>query len=302
MSQRKSEGFTLIELLVVIAIIAILAAILFPVFAQAREKARQTSCLSNLKQLGTGYMMYVQDYDETFPLPCQSPTRINTVYASPPYLLVGRGAGTPHGDQWYPTQGANVVYPYTKNYNIWACPSAALKEQFNPPLSVQIGFAPGQTPTQLTYNYNGLLGASSMAVINSASDVPLLWEGGRIKYNGSNINNPSVNPSAGAQYWPFPLGTCPSGNVYTGAWYDPTGGTNQVQAHPSATGGVGGGENWNFADGHAKFKHMGANSTNTDYRKDPFVYNADGSVNAAWVDGCGRLWLFRPDLNPATDL
>ena len=64
---RKRNAFTLIELLVVIAIIAILAAILFPVFAQAREKARAISCLSNMKQLGLAFMGYVQDYDETYP-------------------------------------------------------------------------------------------------------------------------------------------------------------------------------------------------------------------------------------------
>ena len=64
---QRRNAFTLIELLVVIAIIAILAAILFPVFAQAREKARAISCLSNMNQLGLSMQMYVQDYDETFP-------------------------------------------------------------------------------------------------------------------------------------------------------------------------------------------------------------------------------------------
>lgn len=68
LNKFNKRGFTLIELLVVIAIIAILAAILFPVFAQAREKARSIACLSNTKQIGTGAMMYVQDYDETFPI------------------------------------------------------------------------------------------------------------------------------------------------------------------------------------------------------------------------------------------
>ncbi len=68
-TRNRSQAFTLIELLVVIAIIAILAAILFPVFAQAREKARQTSCVSNQKQLGTAFLMYSQDFDEQFPSP-----------------------------------------------------------------------------------------------------------------------------------------------------------------------------------------------------------------------------------------
>src|SRR5690554_3954884 len=67
-THRRTGGFTLIELLVVIAIIAILAAILFPVFAQARAKARQTACMSNMKQLGTALLMYAQDYDNVMPM------------------------------------------------------------------------------------------------------------------------------------------------------------------------------------------------------------------------------------------
>jgi prepilin-type N-terminal cleavage/methylation domain-containing protein/prepilin-type processing-associated H-X9-DG protein len=99
----KNRGFTLIELLVVIAIIAILAAILFPVFAKAREKARQTSCLSNMKQLGLGLMQYVQDYDETFPF-----TRLTLA-----------------GTDWYGYQDTIVTLmdPYLKSRKIWACPS-----------------------------------------------------------------------------------------------------------------------------------------------------------------------------------
>ncbi|MGQ9731394.1 MAG: DUF1559 family PulG-like putative transporter [Candidatus Zipacnadales bacterium] len=89
------RGFTLIELLVVIAIIAILAAILFPVFARAREKARQTSCLNNLKQIGLGALMYSSDYDEILPVG----DRVNSVW-------------------WY-----DIIQPYIKNTQIYRCPS-----------------------------------------------------------------------------------------------------------------------------------------------------------------------------------
>lgn len=95
------RGFTLIELLVVVAIIAILAAILFPVFAQAREKARQAACLSNLKQLGTAAMMYMQDYDET--MVCYTvavPVPGNTL-------------------SYWP----NALDPYVKERHAWYCPS-----------------------------------------------------------------------------------------------------------------------------------------------------------------------------------
>ena len=109
-TQNGRTGFTLIELLVVIAIIAILAAILFPVFAQAREKARQTSCLSNVKQLGTGYMMYLQDYDEVFP----------------PHVTERTApAGTPDtAEARAPYSYKTKLDPYVKNNQIYKCPSA----------------------------------------------------------------------------------------------------------------------------------------------------------------------------------
>jgi prepilin-type N-terminal cleavage/methylation domain-containing protein/prepilin-type processing-associated H-X9-DG protein len=106
------RGFTLIELLVVIAIIAILAAILFPVFAQAREKARQTSCLSNGKQIGLGLAMYVQDYDETMPTGLPHTNSINGGVASSNY--------------WSREPYDSQIAPYLKNDGVFNCPSAAL--------------------------------------------------------------------------------------------------------------------------------------------------------------------------------
>lgn len=96
---RPKTGFTLIELLVVIAIIAILAAILFPVFARAREQARRTSCLSNLKQIGVAMAMYCSDYDGFLPTLAGKPS------AQPTKAVI-----------------TDVLYPYTRNQQIFRCP------------------------------------------------------------------------------------------------------------------------------------------------------------------------------------
>jgi prepilin-type N-terminal cleavage/methylation domain-containing protein/prepilin-type processing-associated H-X9-DG protein len=114
------NGFTLIELLVVIAIIAILAAILFPVFAQAREAARKASCQSNLRQLGTALSMYVQDHEGYFPLHYTLP---------PTYTSGGYWFGTLNAGVVDKTQG--MLYPYTKNHQIQLCPSFAGKFAYN---------------------------------------------------------------------------------------------------------------------------------------------------------------------------
>ncbi len=127
MNRGKRFGFTLIELLVVIAIIAILAAILFPVFAQAREKARSATCLSNMKQLGVASQMYMQDYDGAFPL------------------------------AWYqtPQYGFDVVlFPYVKSYQVYECPSNKVTPRFWPGYPKN-----GLGPIPGSYAMNGDLGA-----------------------------------------------------------------------------------------------------------------------------------------------
>ena len=128
-SQRKNHaGFTLIELLVVIAIIAILAAILFPAFARARENARRTACMSNLKQIGLGLMQYTQDYDEKMPM--QAAAQIND-YASPTAAMSWQG----------------VLQPYVKSWQLFRCPSAK-------PFTPGVGINPN---SDSSYFGNGVL-------------------------------------------------------------------------------------------------------------------------------------------------
>lgn len=116
MRTNRRAGFTLIELLVVIAIIAILAAILFPVFAQARQKARQAACLSNQKQLGTAVLMYIQDYDETFPT-------CNRAYNST-------------DEQTGEASWMRHLYTYSKNIGIFNCPSGPYYDAVNDPSNI----------------------------------------------------------------------------------------------------------------------------------------------------------------------
>ncbi|HOM83734.1 MAG TPA: DUF1559 domain-containing protein [Armatimonadota bacterium] len=126
----KGQGFTLIELLVVIAIIAILAAILFPVFARARENARKAACQSNLKQISSGLLMYVQDYDETLPIVT---TAITGGYRmSDPDVPCCSKAWFQNKSATNPAPRPSMVHngfvayrlePYVKNAQVWRCPS-----------------------------------------------------------------------------------------------------------------------------------------------------------------------------------
>jgi prepilin-type N-terminal cleavage/methylation domain-containing protein/prepilin-type processing-associated H-X9-DG protein len=146
---KRQRGFTLIELLVVIAIIAILAAILFPVFAQAREAARKTSCTSNLKQIGTSVMMYVQDYDECFPA-----HNGVTQTASPK----PDGSGNYTGFIHWPIQ----LYPYVKNMKVYTCPSDpeptfGIGSGFNKPFALSYGI------NERTYLAN-VMGSDTMSL------------------------------------------------------------------------------------------------------------------------------------------
>ncbi len=124
---RARSGFTLIELLVVIAIIAILAAILFPVFAQAREKGRQASCSSNLRQIGMAILQYVQDYDERYPMAFYGFSASQNTLAWP-----------------------ELAQPYLKNTGVLVCPSFA-----------QANGAPPGTRFPVTYGYNYYIGGNN---------------------------------------------------------------------------------------------------------------------------------------------
>ncbi|MDE2126101.1 MAG: prepilin-type N-terminal cleavage/methylation domain-containing protein [Armatimonadetes bacterium] len=220
MQRRRAHGFTLIELLVVIAIIAILAAILFPVFAQAREKARTISCLSNLREIGLGFQLYVQDYDETFP--------INLYLTNDPAT-----GGLCSASTWSETVA------YIKNGQIWNCPSDAHALNVTLAFSV-IGLPPPctSTPPVTTISYQ-----PNYAVVDDGDPNPIF---------GSEMDRP-VKRLADIQ-WPADTSviadaavTLPGGTANYGLFDSP------IQTRHTGT------VNSAYADGHAKAVHTRPN-------------------------------------------
>ncbi len=231
-----TPGFTLIELLVVIAIISILAAILFPVFAKAREKARQITCASNEKQLGLAFVQYTEDSDER--LPNGSWSRFSDP-GNPQYEGVG----------W-----AGQIYPYVKSTGIYICPDD----------STTMAVTANGTATPVSYSYNGinicrsdieLNGAPAIAGALSAFNAPastvLLYESSRVT---AVVTDPTetygpTNPS------PLMSGTGNGIENYTNG----NGGYNQYATGYLAPTGVDvparhtNGANYLLADGHVKW-------------------------------------------------
>jgi len=250
-ARRHGSGFTLIELLVVIAIIAILAAILFPVFAQAREKARQTQCLSNAKQLGLATMMYVQDYDETYP-------RLY-LYNTP----------APRAS-WATYSWQDAIAPYVKNGSItvnWASADG------NSPVTLPAGgiwLCPSQpdgnarniyggNDTIFTAEYYGQSvekgplvdqPAVSMAKLGRAADIVMISENNEINsYDG--IGTPRLS---GDSYWQCGTVYQCSGPNSSAQWDKDMQGTETdvwkwAQMPRYRHNGV---ANFTFADGHSK--------------------------------------------------
>jgi prepilin-type N-terminal cleavage/methylation domain-containing protein/prepilin-type processing-associated H-X9-DG protein len=252
------NGFTLIELLVVIAIIAILAAILFPVFAQAREKARQIACLSNNKQIALGVMQYTQDYDELLP-------------------VIGDNAQCRGRWQWQ-------IYPYVKSPEVFTCPNiSGNKWTPNNATVAGCGTTPLGTGDISGYGWNGGLNYDnrnatypaspgySVAEIRKPADTIIV---GDVSYDGE----------AGYYMYPRNPALATSGGS---AWYYPQFRHNVGQTKPytSVAGKKGqtvfpmpiaGRANFVFLDGHAKSLDLG-----TAFKEAPLVggvYTEDGQA------------------------
>jgi prepilin-type N-terminal cleavage/methylation domain-containing protein len=190
MRRLSSNAFTLIELLVVIAIIAILAAILFPVFAQAKEAAKKTQTLSNTKQLATGIAIYITDSDDTYPMAfsrrANGSFRYATVHPTPAGS-VASGWDDPTFVAQTQCQWANAIQPYIKNWDLYRGPS-----QQSVTLAGEV-FTGTIPPADVGMTMNGLLHTYNATAIDEPSLVPALWSGvGNTAFRGRSSANPSL--------------------------------------------------------------------------------------------------------------
>jgi len=222
-------GFTLIELLVVIAIIAILAAILFPVFAQARESARKATCQSNLKQLSTAIIMYNNDYDSTYPMAGWFDT------------------GAASGNDWQ-----NGIMAYVKNKGAYRCPSST---DIHNDQDERQDWNRTATDYLFNNNINGGRSGQKESKVAAPADCALLIEGHCDWNNQTCLPAWSTGPAA-ANYWCREYSTFGNdGLLVTGAW------SGHAQFHEWGLCRHQQGTNVAYCDGHVKFlTNMGCNS------------------------------------------
>ncbi len=301
------KAFTLIELLVVIAIIAILAAILFPVFAQAKTAAKKTAGLAQAKQQGTGMMIYTGDYDDLFPL--QSPIGPNGVYISTFSAAIPAGWDYAANQAEDSVAWGNSLQPYLKNFQLMAAPGAP-KYRYT---VADLGYAaPYGTPRfswfSSSYTFNGLLTSFSQTSINDVSRVTLLWQGeGLVAGEGYANSSPLLKCESAL---PVICQFNPSGPPQSGGSLNSNGTADYWWNGPQSTPGVsfatyGPGMTYVRADSSAKFLRNAADGRDSTVTKvkswtDPFSsYNASGAPQGMWActtDGATAYRaFFRPD-------
>jgi len=222
---RSTRGFTLIELLVVIAIIAILAAILFPVFAQARDKARGAACLSNAKQQALAFHMYAQDYDE------QAVLTYYGMYGSPVSL-----------GHW---NWAKLLVPYVKNKDVYNCPSAPAGSWGAATYTKAAGTCNSdlasdcEWPTVIAYGLNPKIAGKALAVVDKPADTIAIVET-RYYYPG----HPSYDARYAGWYSAYPSDAPIDPSAKIAGWSY----SKSLTAMRHSEG-----NNIAFADGHAKW-------------------------------------------------
>jgi prepilin-type N-terminal cleavage/methylation domain-containing protein/prepilin-type processing-associated H-X9-DG protein len=288
------KAFTLIELLVVIAIIAILAAILFPVFAQAKASAKKASCLSNTKQAVTAVQIYLSDSDDVYPLGEGLINGVGWSWDRYHRFPAGwDGNVTAEENAADVVHWANSIQPYMKNLDMLMSPGA---RSFPLPSSTGVLYNNQlKQPKPLALTFNGYLSGYGATGVNAPAQLIVFHPGfGNEARLGSSTVNPALycpNPNAPCRYVP-PSPTCNGDNGTWGTIW----GIFPGSSYWVHTGGI----NASFADGHAKFRRIGSNvNGRTDFRTDPYSqYNTQGLTYTRWWDSnyCHAL-LFQPDFN-----